>query len=505
MIPPVESDNFAPHTYAAVDLGSNSFHSVIARHRADKELRIVDRVRERVQLAAGLDADKRLSGAAQQRALAALERLGQNLRHMPSDRVRAVGTNALRRARNARPFLRLAEAALGHRIEIISGQEEARLIYLGVAHSTEHQGRRLVVDIGGGSTECILGEQFEVRRADSLHMGCISYTLRHFSGGELKKSTLRRATIAARLELQSIERRVRTMGWDACIGASGTIRAIEEILRVNGWSENGITPAGLRRLRKALVAAGSVEALSLPGLKPDRAQVLPGGYAILQAVFDSFGVEHMTSSAFALREGVLHDLIGRGQDENVREGTIRRFVARYDVDVEQAKRVEQTALRLLERVLLAWELEGPFASEVLRWAASLHEIGTDVAYSSYHKHGAYLIQNSFMPGLSTDEQEVLATLVRMHRRKLPAVEDIPDLPPLGLTRILRLSVLLRLAVLLNRSRSPDPLPAFLLEASVGSLRLVFAERYLEEHPLTFADLQAEAALLRVRGFELAVS
>lgn len=493
-----------PDTFAALDLGSNSFHMVIARS-IDGELRIVDRVRERVQLAAGIGADKLLAEDVQQRAIACLDRMGQRVRHMAPGHVRAVGTNSLRRARNARAFLRLAEGALGRRIEVISGQEEARLIYLGVAHSSaDDAGRRLVVDIGGGSTECILGERFEVARADSLHMGCVSYSLAHFPGGELKKSNLRRATIAARVELQPIELRFRALGWTTCIGASGTIRAIAEILRVNGWTDGAITAPGLKRLRKALIAAGDVDSLALDGLKPERAPVLPGGYAILQALFDGFKIERLDTTTGALREGVLYDLVGRNRHEDVRDRTIRRFVERYHVDEAHAARVEVTALHLLDRVEERWGLEGSVPRQLLAWAARLHEVGIVVRHSAYHKHGAYLLQSSYMPGFSNDEQQILGALVRVHRRKLPPVGEIPDLPPLGLTGLLRLCVLLRLAVLLNRSRSPEPIPAFFLEADVGKLRLVFPKDYLEQRSLPHAGLVAEAKLLAERGFELTV-
>jgi exopolyphosphatase/guanosine-5'-triphosphate,3'-diphosphate pyrophosphatase len=231
---------------------------------------------------------------------------------------------------------------------------------------------------------------------------------------------------------------------------------------------------------------------------------LPGGYAILQAIFDGFRLERLDYSTGALREGVLYDLVGRSSPEGVRDRTIRRFVERYHVDSAHAARVEATALHLLDRVRETWELGSDVARRMLTWAAWLHEIGIVVSYSAYHKHGGYLIHNSYMPGFSNDEQDVLAALVRVHRRKLPPVEEIPDLPPLGITGLLRLCVLLRLAVLLNRSRNPDPLPAFFLEAEVGKLRLVFAEGYLEEHPLTRADLAAEAALLAGHGFDLVV-
>ena len=488
---------------AAVDLGSNSFHMVIARVD-EHDLRIVDRIREPVQLAMGLDEREHLSEDAQARALECLSRFGQRLRDMPATSVRAVGTNTLRKAKNARAFLARAQKALGHRVEIVSGTEEARLIYLGVAHSlSDDEGRRLVVDIGGGSTECILGERFEPLRADSLHMGCVSWSKRFFPDGRLRREAFKEAELAARLELQTIERRFRNLGWEAAVGASGTVVTIAEIVRQQGWAEQGITRASLRKLRKALVGAEAVGKLALPTLKPERAAVLPGGLAILSAIFDALEVEELRPSTGALREGVLYDLLGRIRHEDVRDRTIRRFVERFNVDQEQAARVERTAVALHRQVRAAWGLGSPDVRHFLEWGARLHEIGLAVTYSSYQKHGAYLVQHADMPGFSNDDKHVLATLVLGHRRKLlrPVASE-----PLTWSdeALLRMVVLLRLAVLLNRSRSPRTLPALEVRPTKTGLALAFPPGWLEEHPLTVADLAQERPLLAAAGVTLDV-
>lgn len=489
-------------TVAAVDLGSNSFHMIIAR-RDDQELRIMDRIREPVKLGAGLDAKKRLDEEAQQRALDCLRRFGQRIQEMDAGQVRAVGTNTLRKAKNARKFLKKAKEALGHRVEVVSGLEEARLIYLGVAHSaSDDAGRRLVVDIGGGSTEVILGERFTVVEADSLHMGCVSFSRRHFPDGKIRRKHLRKAQIAARLELQTLERRFRGLGWDTAVGASGTVRAISEVLQANGWGDEHITPAGLDQLEDALVEQKSIDELSLKALKPERASVLPGGLAILRAVFDSLRLETMTSIGGALREGLMYDLLGRIRHEDVRDRTIRRFVERYQVDMMQASRVERSALYLLDRVAAAWDLLDLEARQLLSWAARLHEIGLVVSYTNYHKHGAYLVRNSHMAGFSEDDQQVLAAMIRFHRRKVTGSVD--EVPALKNPRVLRLGVLLRIAVVLNRSRSKKALPYFSVEAGPGRLVLTFPEDWPQAHPLTRADLEVEAELLAARGFNLEV-
>ncbi len=486
-----------------MDLGSNSFHMLIARV-VQGELHILDRMRETVRLAAGLDDDKRITNEARERALACLARFGQRIADLPEGAVRAVGTNTLRRAHNARGFLRKARAALGHPIEVLPGREEARLIYLGVAHDiSDDAGRRLVVDIGGGSTECIVGERFEPLLTDSLHMGCVSFSEEFFKGGVIDRDRFRAAEIGARLELQTIERSYRAEGWNEAVGSSGTINAIAEILRLSNWTKSGITREGLRRLRKTMVAAGHVTKLELPGLTPERRPVLPGGVAILGAIFDSLGVEVMRTSSFALREGLLYDLLGRIRHEDVRDRTIRRFSEVYHVDHEQAARVERTALRCLGDVAQAWDIDEETARRFLVWAARLHEIGLAISYSGHHKHGAYLIEHSDMPGFGQGDQALLATLVRMHRRKLD--KSLFREPPTFRTRLaLRLVVLLRLTVLLNHSRRPDAVPRLELEAQDNSLEVTFPKGWLEDQSLARADLEAEAEALRAVGFELRV-
>lgn len=493
-------------TFAAVDLGSNSFHMIIARLHLG-QLHIVDRMREQVRLAGGLDRDKRLDDDSQRRALQCLDRFGERLRGMPAAHVRAVGTSALRRARNSRSFLTKAHRTLGHPIEVIAGREEARLIYLGVAHDlSDDAGRRLVVDIGGGSTEFIIGERFEPLQADSLHMGCVSFSMRFFPGGKLRREGFRAAELAAAVELRSLKRRYRNVGWDSSVGSSGTINAIDAILRANRWSKRGVTAEGLQTLRKAMLAAGRTSRLALPGLEPERAAVLPGGLAILIAVFESLKLERMIAASGALREGLLYDIVGRYRHEDVRDRTVQSCSVRYGIDVEQAARVERSALALLKQALPTWKLDGEHeeqARQFLSWAARLHELGLAVTYSGYHKHGAYLLGHADMPGFSRDEQIALATLVRTHRRKV-----VPELfhavPPEFAELVRRLMVLLRLAVLLNRSRNPRPQPAMQLVFKGSTVRLDFPEGWLEEHPMSHAELLAEAARLAAVGVKLVV-
>lgn len=487
---------------ASVDLGSNSFHLLLARV-AKGEVRVVDRLRDTTRLAGGLGEDDRLDEATQARALATLALFGQRLRELPQGAVRAVGTSTLRKARNASEFLAAARQALGHPIEVVSGREEARLIYVGVAHTLpDDPGRRLVVDIGGGSTECILGERHEPLLMDSLDMGCVSYSARFFADGSITKEALRRAETAARLEMQPMERRYRSMGWELAVGASGTVGAVHEVLKAQGWSRQGITRAGLDKLTKYLLQAGKVTKLELAGLRPDRAQVLPAGVAILRALVEGLEIRKMSHSSGALREGVLYDLIGRIRHEDLRDRAIAQMAERWHVDLEQAGRVEKTALGLLKQVAKVWQLDEERPRQLLTWAARLHEVGLAVSYSGYHKHGAYLVANSDLPGFSRDDQQLLAELIRTHRRKLASL--FRELPPLRSELALRLAILLRLAVLLNRSRSSRPLPQLSLQAERTALTVTLPGRWLEEHPLVEADLEGERQELADLGTTLQI-
>jgi exopolyphosphatase / guanosine-5'-triphosphate,3'-diphosphate pyrophosphatase len=494
-------------TLAAVDLGSNSFRMVLA-DVVDGALRRRDSLREGVRLAAALGADGRISSDGEARALACLARFGERVRDLPRSNVRVVGTNTLRKARGARSFLEKARTALGHPVEVISGQEEARLVYQGVAADLgPGDERRLVVDIGGGSTECILGRGTVAERAESLYVGCVGMTLEHFPGGRLRRDYLRHAVLAARLELEAFEGELRGAGrdgdraWATCAGSSGTVRAIAAVVRRNGWSTDGITLPALRKLRKAMLAAGDVSSLKLSGLSRERAAVLPGGLAILWAVFRAFGVERMVASRASLREGVLQDLLGRLGKRDVRPRTVARLQEQYRVDRAQAERVEATALALYEQVEQAWGLGGREARDYLAWAARLHEIGLAVAHGGFHKHGAYLVANSELAGFSLQEQQLLAFLVRAQRRKWPRAAA-EELVPERQAQAVPLAVLLRLATLLHRGRGTRSLPPIAVTASEKVLRVRFPRGWLRAHPLTRADLGQESAWLSAADWEL---
>ena len=485
---------------AAVDLGSNSFHMIVAEEFGDR-FQVRDRLRETVRLGAGLDSSGRLDAPARERALACLRRFGQRLNGYPPSSVRAVGTNTLRKARDPE-FLREAEQALGYPIEVIAGVEEARLIYLGVAHGLpDSDENRLVVDIGGGSTELILGRRFEPLELESMYMGCVSHSRHFFANGEISEQAMREAVIAARLELQGLEAHYRAIGWGRAIGASGTIKAVAALVHAMGWCEEGITRKALQRLMGEMVKAGHINRLKLNGLKEERRAVFAGGVAVLMAIFEGLSMDTMHVSAWALREGLLYDLMGRIHHEDVRERTILVLSRRYCIDSGQAERVEASVKSILQQLADDWGLAGEENEQLLRWAARLHEIGLAIAHSGHHKHGAYLVAHSDMPGFSRSEQRRLAILVRGHRRKFPLAQ-FKEFDSSEKRRLQRLCVILRLAILLHRSHAPAGAPEVMFKAESKGMQLHFPENWLREHPLTEADLAQEADYLQTAGIML---
>lgn len=481
---------------AAVDLGSNSFRLQVARV-VDDQIYPLDGLKETVRLAAGLGQGKLLDGPSQLRAIEALSRFNERLRGFAPDQVRAVATNTLRVAKNAPQFLPQAEAALGFPIEVIAGREEARLIYVGVAHTLPDPGsQQLVVDIGGGSTEFIIGRSFEPKALESLYMGCVAFSLRYFPDGRMDKKSLREAELAARRELETIEHDFRSLGWDEAVGSSGTARALLDIMELNGWCQGALTREGMEKLRAMLLRIGDVNRLGIPGFKSERLPVLAGGFAIMSAVFDAFGIERMGFSEGALRLGVLYDLLGRYHHQDLRDATVLQFMRRYQVDNRQAARVLATATRLLR------DLQPSIADDhpdlrLLSWAAQLHEIGISVAHAGYHKHSAYIVGNADMPGFSRMDQSRLARIVLAHRGKLEKVysasADARDWP---------LIFCLRLAALLHRSREDfTEMPLRLERVAQGYVLHAQAE-WLSDSPLTAASLHEEQRLWASVGTEL---
>ena len=486
-------------TLAAVDLGSNSFHLLVGRI-VGGQIYPLDTLREQTQLGAGLTADKRLDRASQARALDVLAQFRERLRGLPRDAVRAVGTNALRIAKNAPAFLREARETLGFPIEVIAGREEARLIYLGVAHALPPaEDRRLVVDIGGGSTELIIGQGLKPKLLESLYIGCVSSSLRHFPDGRIDKKSLKAAVLEARQELAVVSRRYRRAGWREAVGSSGSARSIEAILLENGFAAHGITRDGLDRLWDLLIDAGRADPDRVPGLKSARAAVLPGGFAIMYAIFDELDIEAMTVSEAALRHGVLYDLLGRVMHHDMRAATVTQFMRRYQVDAAQAARVAELALRIYDELAGKGPGEDDPDRKLLDWAARLAEVGLSIAHAQYHKHSAYVLSNADMPGFSRVEQQRLARIVLAHRGKLEKVQAD------GIENgDWNLVFALRLASTLLRRRTSVRLPAFRVLAGDSRHSIELPKSWLARNALTAAALESEAQQWEAVGRQLLV-
>lgn len=484
---------------AAVDLGSNSFHLQIARV-VNHQLYPLDALKETVRLGAGVTPDRKIDPRTAERAFTALRLFAERLHGLPREAVRVVGTNALRVAKNADAFIREAEAILGYPIEVIAGREEARLIYVGVAQSLPPaQHDRLVIDIGGGSTEFIIGYRLKPKLLDSLYMGCVSYSERMFAGGEMDKRRFKEAQFAARKELEQIATRFRKEGWKETIGSSGTAKALATILQENGITQEGISREGLEWLRDKAIKAGGFKSLALAGVKGDRVPVLPGGLAIMLTIFEDLEIRHMAVADTALRDGVLHDLLGRTFHEDIRDATVDAVARRYHVDTAQATRVRDLALAFFDRADESADETTAFQRrQKLAWAVRLHEIGIDIAQANFHKHSAYIIANADMPGFSKREQAALASLVIAQRGRLAKVAT--DLPR---DAAFAAQVLcLRLAVLLSRSRRNIPPQLFSLAKVNDEFRLSVSGDWLASHSLTEYELRQEIEELKSVGLTL---
>lgn len=497
--------SISPETiFAAVDLGSNSFHLVIASYERG-EFNMLDKQREVVRLAGGLDQRGFLNEEVAARAIECLERFGQLLRSIPSTQVRIVGTNALRRMRHKSVFLDAAERALGHNVEIIAGREEARLIYAGVSKWAASGGdARLVIDIGGGSTEVIVGRGNVSSCRESLEVGCVVLSDQFFADGKLSREQFDQAKLSAELAIQPIVEVVRAQGWQQVLGCSGTMKSINNVLVQGGWSKDGIQHDALYQLLDTVIAAGHVDHLDLAGLSSERRPVFPGGLAILLALFELFNIQELSVSDIALREGVLYDLVGRSSNEDIRGVTVAAMLDKWGVQSAHGIAVSGTVLKLHEQVAQQWDITERWYEEVLSWGAMLHELGLLVSHDSYHNHGAYIVENADMAGFARRDQLVLSALVAGHRRKFP-LGRFESLPAKLVTPAKRMAVLLRLAVLLHRERphSVSEVPSLAAEGQM--LAVDFSEGYLRRHPLTRADLEQEKAWLKAIGVKLQIS
>ncbi len=487
---------------AAVDLGSNSFHMIVAEYRPDG-LVVLDRLREMVRLASGMDPAAGLSGSAQARALACLRRFGERLASFHTRQVRAVGTNALRRAANPDDFLARAERELGHPIHVISAAEEARLIYAGVSYSLPPvPDTRLVADIGGGSTELVVGRGEQPITLTSAGVGCGMLTDRYFARGALGLKRVGAARTEALRKLEPAAGVLSDHPWQHAVGASGSIRAVAAVAERLGLAEGSVlSRSTVDVLYERLASASHLEAVQLPGLSKDRRLIFPAGLVVLNAIFKLLAVERMRVVSTALREGLLLDLVGRLSNHDVREVSVSQFAARLRANPSQAERVAATAKRLYHSLAPDWLEDAPEEAKLLDWAARLHEVGLAIAHAGYHRHGAYMLKHAELAGFSREEQQRLALIVGAQRKSFPEA-DFRGLPRRWRRSTRRLAIVLRLAVLLNRARSGDGLLPITARGHDRMIDIAFPSQWLAEHPLSAADLEFERRRLDAAGYDL---
>ncbi|NCB56006.1 MAG: guanosine-5'-triphosphate,3'-diphosphate diphosphatase [Gammaproteobacteria bacterium] len=475
--------------YAAIDLGSNSFHMLMVREVAGA-IRTVAKVKRKVRLAAGLDTEHNLSLEAMARGWDCLRLFAEQLQDVPRENIRVVGTATLRLARNVDSFLRTAEQVLGHHIEIISGEDEARTIYQGVSWTSSGEGNRLVIDIGGASTELVIGESNEAKLLNSLHMGCVTWIKRYFADGLLNEANFTAAIDAAKAVLQEVAPEYRKLGWLSCVGASGTVQALQEIMIAQGRSER-VTLAKLYELKAQTITCGHLDMLVLQGLMPERLSVFPSGLAILIAIFETLHIENMTLAGGALREGLIYGMVGKNRSCDVRERTADSLITRYQMDRIQAERVRDAALYAFQQVQKEWQLSEQYGRPMLRWAAMLHELGLCIEYKKAPQHAAYIIDNIDMPGFTPAQKQLLSALVYNQRDSFK-LDVLEKQNAVSLRQACRLARLLRFAIILCMRRTEGSVPRFVLEANDEQLMLRLPLGWMNEHYLRASELQLEA-------------
>ncbi len=479
---------------AAIDLGSNSFRLEIAKVENDMILS-EGSWKETVRLAAGIDSKGELTAEAQERALAAISRIAEKIREIPIQQIRAVGTQTLRAATNSKQFLKKAKKILGCNIEILSGMEEARLVFEGCSFALPaSKKKRLIVDIGGGSTECVVGRRREVLVADSFHVGCVSTTVRFFKDGVITSHSFQKAQVEIEAELEGDVEKIIDCGWDEAFGSSGTAAAISEIFRLSGWSDGLITLPLLNRLKEEILKAGTSSKFDFDGMREDRREVLAGGTAVMLAVFNKLKIKRMRPAGGALRYGILYNLAGRKLETDPRNNSVASLVERLNADKKQADRVETVAVKLFEE--LNPEAD-PEDIKELRWVCQLHEIGLSVARSDYHKHSAYLVHQSDIPGFSRSEQEKMAEVILGHRGNLKKASHCLDEK-----QTTDMLFCLRLAVILCHARTEEEPPLVKIIAGRKSFTIGLPQAWLDEHPLTEYLITQEKEIWAKVGYQI---
>lgn len=472
--------------YAVLDLGSNSFHMLVVRE-VQGSIQTLAKIKRKVRLAAGLDRYFNLSEEAMERGWDCLALFAQRLQGIPPSHVRIVATAALRNAKNADFFLAKAHQILGYPVCVISGKKEAHTIFQGVAHTSGGVGKCLVVDIGGASTEIIIGEGFEAQVLSSLHMGCVTWLDHHFKDELLNEANFHRAIQGAKQVLSHVVGRFCKIGWNGCVGASGTVQALQKVMLAQGMGEV-ITLERLYEILDQVIRCGQFERLEIDGLALERKLVFPSGLSILIAIFETFCINSMTLAGGALREGLMYGMINTIQDQDIRKRTIKSIQSRFCLDTEQGDNVANTALSLLNQCDKSWIPE-PIAKNMLDAAARLCEIGLSVGFEKNAEHSAYLINHLELPGFTPTQKRLLGELFLFYRDKFHVIEGKNVMSASSANRVLRL---FRLAIILCHQRCKNAIPSVLLETNEDAIVLTLPKGWIDKYPLMAAELAFEA-------------
>lgn len=488
--------------YAVIDLGSNSFHMLITRQVADS-VQIVDKIKRKVRLASGLDNNNVLSQEAIARGIECLRFFAERLQDIPLANIRIVATATVRLATNRDEFLQLAQQILGQEVKLLSGIQEAQQIYLGVAHtSSGTEKERLVLDIGGASTELVIGENFNVINAVSIDMGCVTFNQKFFPGGELALKNFELAVLHAQNFLSPIVESYKAVGWQKALSGSGTMQALAEILK-HQQKPPVVTLDFLIEIRDLCLGYNNISTLNIAGLKEERVPVFVSGLAILIALFKSLSIKELQLSSGALREGLLYEMLTDSHKLSIRTRTTNGLINRFNIDLAHAERVAKQANYLYSQINRPWGLPTEDELDLLTIACLLHEIGLLLEFKHHQQHGAYILENTELPGFEPSERQLLVTLVKHYKGDID-LQSLSKHVCFEQQHVLYLLTIIRVAVVLCRRRMDDVLPNYQVTAAPNTLTLALPSHWLNEHPLLHDELRQEISALARLDIDLKI-
>ena len=488
--------------YAVIDLGSNSFHMLIARLVADS-VQTVDKVKRKVRLASGLNENNQLSQEAIARGIECLAFFAERLQDIPTANIRIVATATLRLATNADDFLQQAEQTLHHKINLLSGTQEAEQIYLGVAHTSCSAKQRLVIDIGGASTEIIVGEAFTSKKVCSLNIGCVTFKKYFFSDDKLNATNFNNAIVAAKSALASLVNDYKKIGWQSALSGSGTMQALAEILQ-SQHKPAIIDLAFLQQIQQQLINCKTINAVNIKGLASDRKPVFASGIAILIALFESLAIKQLQLSSGAIREGLLYEMLPNMRAITIRERTIKALEERFHIDSQHNQRVYVQAQALYQQLAPTWLLTNNNDRQLLAASCLLYEIGLLLEYKQHQRHGAYILSQADLPGFDQADRQLLVALVRNYKGDIEK-NLLSEQAATSTQNAYYLLAILRLAVILCRRRSDDVLPCYHISSKNNVLHLSLPKAWLQQHPLICDELKQEQQHLQIIALSLEIT